>query len=289
MNLKNRILFNLTEKIILRNKKLKGIHNGESCYVFGNAKSLKNYDLSLFNDRISIACNGLHFHKDFSKIGVSYYYDGDPFNFYTFMRDPYTRKIVRNVLGDLNRKKIVENSDVNYIMDISDYPNVRGKNIFYTHHFGQQFSDYSNCSLEGVFSANQNALAGMIGIAIYLGFKDITLVGCDSLLRPTISLHFYEYGEMESKYYPTVGNEEVLIAAQEFIDLRVVSPSEEYRGDIIPHIHYTELTGRALNFKENNEIVSRNDLNVLSKCSYPYLITKSDLLKYNQINSIELR
>ena len=200
MNLKNRILFNLTEKILLRNKKFKGIHNGESCYLFGNAKSLKYYDLSLFNDRVSIGCNLLFFHKDFSKIRMSYYYNGDPFNFYPFLRDPYTRKIVRHVLGNLYKKKISENSDVNYFINVSDYPIMRGKNIFYAHHFGQQFSDYSNCSLDGVFSANQTALSGMLGLAIYLGFKDVTLVGCDHLLRPKATEHFFEYGRIDQDH-----------------------------------------------------------------------------------------
>ena len=78
MNLKNKILYNLTEKIILKNKKFKGIHKGESCYLFGNAKSLKYYDLSLFNDRVSIGCNQLYLHKDFSEIKMNYYYDADP-------------------------------------------------------------------------------------------------------------------------------------------------------------------------------------------------------------------
>ena len=62
---------------------------------YQKGKSLKYYDLSLFNDRVSIGCNSLFFHKDFSKIGINYYYNGDAFNFYPFFRDPYTNKIKR--------------------------------------------------------------------------------------------------------------------------------------------------------------------------------------------------
>jgi hypothetical protein len=285
MDLKNRILFKLTEKILLRNKRFKGIHDGESCYVFGNAKSLKYYDLSLFSDRVSIGCNSLFFHKDFSKLGVSYYYDGDPFNFYPFFKDPYTRKVVRHVLSDLYKKKIRENSDVNYFINVSDYPIQRGKNIFYSHHFGQQFSDYSDCSLDGVFSANQSALSGMIGLAIYLGFKNLTLVGCDHLMRPRSSCHFFEYGEMDKVVHPGVVSQDILVAAQEFLDLRVVTPSADYRGDIIPYIQYDELTGHSIEFKENYEIVSDEDYKILKHCSYPYLMTKNDFLNYESMPS----
>tara|TARA_B100000767_G_C19748343_1_gene529577 strand:+ start:1173 stop:2048 length:876 start_codon:yes stop_codon:yes gene_type:complete len=285
MNLKNRLLFKLTEKLILRNQKFKGIHNGESCYVFGNAKSLKYYDLSLFNDRVSIGCNQLYLHKDFSEIKMNYYYDGDPFNFYPFLRDPYTRKIVRHVLGDLYKKKMRANTDVKYFLNVSDYPNMRGKNIFYAHHFGEQFGNYRNCSLDGVFSANQSALSGMVGMAIYLGFKDITFVGCDALLRPRSSCHFYEYGMMDAINDDKVGSLDVITAAQEFVDLRVVSPNDNHQGDLIPYIQYEELTGKTPKYKENYEIISDYDLDILSKCSYPYLIKKSEFEDYNQLQS----
>ncbi len=279
MNLKNKILYNLTEKIILKNKKFKGIHKGESCYLFGNAKSLKYYDLSLFNDRISIGCNALSLHKDFSKIGISYYYEGHPFNFYKFFKDPYTSSYRRHILGDLKKQKIRENSDINFFLDVSDYPSTRGKNIFYSHHFGEKFSNYSNCSLDGFFSANQSALSGMIGMAIYFGFNKITLVGCDHLMRPRSSDHFFEYGEMLKIIHPGFVNEEVLVAAQEFVSLEVVTPNSEYKGDLIPHVSYEDLTGKEAVYRENYEIVLDDDLITLSECSYPYLMTKSQFLK----------
>ena len=279
MNIKNRILFNLTKKIILRNKKFKGIHNGESCYLFGCAKSLKYYDLSLFNDKVSIGCNGLCFHKDFSKIGINYYYNGDAFNFYPFFRDPYTNKIKRWILSDIYKKKFRENSDVNYFINASNYPTLRGKNIFYSHNFGQRFTDYNDCSFDGVFSANQSGLSGMIGMAIYLGFKDLTLVGCDHLMRPRSSGHFFEYGKMDTIFHPEVMGQEVLVSAQKFVDLRVVTPIDDRRGDIIPHIQYDELTGKTLDYKENHEIISDDDLKILSQCCYPYIMTKSDFYK----------
>jgi len=285
MNLKNRLLFTLTEKIILRNKRFKGIHNGESCYLFGNAKSLKYYDLSLFNDRVSIGCNNLYLHKDFSKIGVKYYYRGAPFTHYPFHSNPYSNnKLEKNTNGSYSYKKSFfhENKDTNFFIDVSDYFSLRGKNIFYTHHFGQQFSDFSNCSVDGVFNANQNALAGMIGLAIYLGFKDLTLIGCDHLLNPKASEHFFEYGRIDQKHTPSVINEQVLNSAQKFLKLRVVSPNDSYKGHIIPHVYYSELTGKEPEYKENYEIISDDNLNILRSMNYLYSITESEFRKNNE-------
>ena len=283
MNLKNRILFQLTEKIILRNKKFKGIHNGESCYLFGNAKSLKYYDLSLFNDRVSIGCNSLFLHKDFSKIGIKYYYRGAPLDYYPFHRNPYTKKIVKHFNGhSLYKKNFHENSDVNFFIDITDYPSLRGENIFYLHNFGQQFSDYSNCNLDGVFSATQSALSGMIGLAIYLGFKDITLVGCDQLLTPKATEHFFEYGRIDQDHSPSVLSEKIVNSAQKFLNLRVVSPNSNYKGHIIEHIQYSDLTGQAEKFKENHEIISDDNLKILRSYNYNYSLTEGEFLKNNK-------
>ena len=282
MNLKNRILFKLTEKILLRNKRFKGIHEGESCYLFGNAKSLKYYDLSLFNDRVSIGCNGLFFHKDFSKIGLSYYFNGDPFYMYPYWRNIYTARIERHILGDLFKKKISENKSINYFLNISDSPISRGENIFYAHHFGQQFNGYKNCRLDGAFSANQNALSGMIGLAIYMGFKDITLVGCDHLMKPKTSEHFYEYGRLDQDHSPSIINEKVIKSAQTFLKIRVLIPNDLYKGHIIPHIQYEELTGKAPHFKENYEIISDADFKILRQNNCGYSITEKEFRENNE-------
>ena len=115
----------------------------------------------------------------------------------------------------------------------------------------------------------------MLGMAIYLGFKDVTLVGCDHLMRPKASEHFYEYGMLDEVNSGFIG-QEILASAQKFMKLRVVSPSNIYRGDLIPHIQYDELTGQNPQFKENYEIISKDDLSVLINCNLPYSITEDE-------------
>jgi hypothetical protein len=268
MNLKNKLLYSATKKTLSVNKKLKGLHSGENCYLFGNARSLKYYDLSKFNDKVSIGCNFLFLHKDFEDIRVKYYFNGDPLFLYPYRRNIYTKKIEKNILGKIFAEKVKEYDDTNFFINISDYPNLRGDNIFYLHHFGEKFDDYCNCSLDGVFPASQSALSGMLGIAIYLGFTDVTLVGFDHLLAPKASQHFYEPGGLDQVTTSSVIGEEVLNSAQKFLKVRVVSPNDNYKGHIIPHILYEDLVGYKTKFRENNEIIRYKDLVRLKQSNY---------------------
>jgi hypothetical protein len=281
MNFKNKFFYSVTKNILSKNNTFKGIHRGESCYFFGNAKSLKYYDLSLFNDKVSIGCNFLFLHKDFNNAGVNYYYNGDPFFLYPYAKNLYTKKFKKNAIGKLFVQKVKDNPDINYFINISDYPMLRGKNIFYLHHFGEHFTDYSQCGLDTAFTATKSALSGMLGIAIYLGFKDATLVGFDHLLKPKASEHFYEYGKLDQVYEPTALHEKFLIEAQKFLNLRVVSPNDSYKGHIIPHINYEHLTGKRALFRENTEIIENRDLEKLRKSDFGFSITKNEFLNNN--------
>ena len=67
-DLTNRILFNISERILNRNSKFHNMHRGESCYLFGNGSSLKYFDLDQFTDRPTIGCGQLFLHRDYSKL-----------------------------------------------------------------------------------------------------------------------------------------------------------------------------------------------------------------------------
>ena len=176
MNLKNRFLFNLTKKIILRNRKFKGLHSGESCYLFGNAKSLKYYDLSLFNDRVSIGCNFLFLHKDFGDIGMSYYYNADPFFFYPYWRNLYTGKIERHILGGLFEAKIRENSDVNFFINVFEWKNSSSNYKIRGEKYGSNFK-INNLLIEGGYlndNKSNDGGYGSIKLVIPLGATEDT-------------------------------------------------------------------------------------------------------------------
>jgi hypothetical protein len=272
MNSKNKILFNLSKGILNRNSRFKGIHKGESCYLIGNGASLKYYDLKKFNNRKIIGCNGLFLHSDFNSLNVDYYYTGHPYLYYPYWRNSYKNKIERNNLGSLYKRKILQNNDVIYFTSLTNLFGLRGKNIFYFHHFGKQFKSFDSSNLHKYYLSVSDALGGMLGLAIYMGFSRISLLGCDYAFSPKAIGHFFDYGKFPDVFDETPNNENIYREAEKFLDLEVVTPNHDYKGHILPDITYRELTGDDECYKENYQIVSKKDLISLSKINFPYVI-----------------
>ena len=268
----NKILSVLSKRILQKNKKFKNLHQGESCYLVGNGASIKYYNLEEFDDKIAIGCNGLFFHSSFKKLNVQYYYTGHPFLYYPYWRNNYTNNVEKNVIGSLYKDKMLQNKKVFYFTSLSNYFGLKNNNIFYLHHFGKKFNGFINCNLDNNFTSMNNALSGMLGLALYMGFEDITFVGCDYLFYPQANGHFFDFGRSSDGAEEKPINEEFVLAALKHSDLRVVIPNDNYKGHILPHISYQQLTGKVPEYKENDEVVSSDDLMSLNLINTTYKI-----------------
>lgn len=272
-NLSNKILFQLTKSIIKRNKRFKDIHKGESCYIFGNGASIKNFDLEQFNNRIVIACGLLFLHKDFKKLNTKYYYTGHPFFYYPYWINPYSLSIEKNVLGSIYKSKIYEHREIEYFVSLTNYLGLRGKNINYLYHYDEPFNIKEGWDFSGKFSFMESALSGMLALAYYMGFQDIILVGCDYASTPKVNGHFYEYGKRPlNNKVSDIYAEKPLLAINEYVNLRTVTINDDFKGDLVEAISYRALMGRKLNYKENNEIIESSELLALDKPNMNYRI-----------------
>lgn len=274
--LKNAILLRLARKTLERNRVFEERHKGESCYLIGNGASIKYFDLERFGDKTVIGCNALFFHRDFHKLNASYYFSGHPFLYYPYWTNPYTRKRVKNGLGPLYRSKMRIYNNVNYFVSLSNYFGLRTKNTYYLHHFDKAFGNYSACSLGGEFAAMDGALPAMLGMAIYMGFTDITLVGCDYSFYPQAIGHFFEVGAFEDSFRNEPVSEAFLNNAKLHATLRTVTPNDSYSGHILPDIGYMELTGSEPVYRENTTIVTKSDLLSLNQSGMNYKIFDGD-------------
>jgi hypothetical protein len=268
----NKILLLLSKQKLRRNKRFKGIHSGESCYIFGNGVSLKYFDLKEFNDRVSIGCNMLFTHRNVNELNLKYYYMGHTFLFYKYWKNPYSFKYQRNMLGPLYRKKIKLNSHAEYFTSLSNCFGLKGANINYLHHFGTLHSRLKSVDFTNSFSSMDGGLDGMLGIAIYMGFKDIILVGCDYLSFPKMYWHFFESGESLDWNNDEVPKKELLLSAKKEADIKILTVDNNYKSDILPCMTYHELTNKRPVYKENTQLVSDNDLMFLDKTGMRYLI-----------------
>jgi len=257
------LLFYLAQPLIRRNRKFENRHAGQSCYVLGNGASLKGMDLARFSDRISIGCNSLFVHQDFNQLDCRYYFLPAAFLFHRYRK--YYGSWQRNYMGDLYRKKVLAHSAVSFFTSLSNWVGLRADNLYYTHHFGSRAWDFGRASVDGHFSFMQGGIYAMIGLAFFMGFESITLVGCDYAFSPRYGSHFFEKGLGQK-----IEDEEEIYGGDFFSDcskvlnLSIVVP-DHIESKLMPRLEYSAYAKKPFRYRENTEIVARQDLEVLSK------------------------
>lgn len=254
------ILYQASKPILRRVGEFNGIHKGESCYIFGDGISIKSMNLKLFADKTAIAVNYFPFHKDFSAINCSYCVVNAPYFFSPFLGYEPLRKRHLNGMSKIYKNLIVSNPQINYFINLSNYPFVRADNVFHT------FRNVPDLRLSADFIGNRiDCFAGVnrvaIMLAIYMGFEHIYLVGCDYTHVPSRSLHWYEKGQ--GVYHPHDNyQKDFFEIAKEFTDITTITL--DGTSDYINAVTYQEHTGRDPVYRENTELIDDRYLEVLS-------------------------
>jgi hypothetical protein len=257
------ILYQVSKPILGRVGKFHGIHKRESCYIFGDGVSVKHMDLALFSDKTSIALNYFPFHKEFSTINCLYCVINAPYFFSPFFGYPPEKKRYLYEMSKIYKNLIVSNPQINYFINLSNYPFVRDDNVFHT------FRNIPDNRLSADFIGNRiNCFTGVnrvaMMLAIYMGFDHIYLVGCDYTHVPSRSLHWYEKGQ--GVFYPIKNyQKDFFEIAKEFIDITTITL--DGTSDFINAVTYKEHTGCEPIYRENTELVDEKYLKALSTWS----------------------
>jgi len=185
------IFWKMHLSMIRRNIKLKGMHTGETCIIFGNGGSLKYYDLSVLPDLPIICTSYSLVDKRLTELNVRYWVVTDPYILYTFWFKSSSRKLLRNLRLPIFKKMALQNTEITVIASLTNcYSFIRKmKNIIYFHHF--DIRSPLSFDLSENFNSCTGALDLMIGVARYLGFSKVILLGCDYLASPKLEGHFY--------------------------------------------------------------------------------------------------
>ena len=162
-------------------------------------------------------------------------------------------------------------SDIQYFTSLTNYFGIWGENVNYVYHFEQTNDSRINYQMDNVFSMMDGSLMGMIGVALYLGYTDITLVGCDYTFAPRMQGHFYERGPEKRKHGDAFLCE-ILNVVKDKVNIRTITPHAEFRGHVLPSITYEAFTGDEPLFRENNHNVSKADLKELNSTNMQYKI-----------------
>ena len=170
-------------KLIKRNLRFKNMFDGKRCFVLGNGPSLNKIDFSLLKDEYTFTCNQLPNNSNFAKLKTNFHFWADRRFFDSNMEKEGNKELLETMLS----VKTNDNSpEVFY--DISAYEynkknNVNGclkVNYFALANYDAfSFLRKREYDLSKIVPDFSTVVQTCICAAIFMGFKEIILLGCD--------------------------------------------------------------------------------------------------------------
>lgn len=173
---------NLLEVILSRNERFRNIHLGERCFILGNGPSLKDFDLSLLADEFVFTVSNFAFVDGFekAKTNVHLWMDTAFFNARNDLKlekeklmSSYTKIATQNPICfvDIQGFPFIKQNKLDEILQI----NYLCQGISHITSNNPLYLDISK-PITGFYNVIQYAII----VAIFMGFKKIYLLGCDS-------------------------------------------------------------------------------------------------------------
>ncbi len=147
-------------------KSLKDIHNGERCFIIGNGPSLKAHDLDKLKNEICFGTNGIYEIFEQTEWRPTYYCAQDYKLIRLIKKDIKNKIDCEKFIGLFDFRMNPSIKDAHYFKMVID--NSDPKVIKFS-------SDMSECCYEG-----RTITYSAIQIAVYMGFKEIYLLGVDN-------------------------------------------------------------------------------------------------------------
>lgn len=177
------------QEILKQNKKFKGIHKRERLFVLCSGPSIQKMDLTVLKNEITMAVHSFYLHKDISVIQPAYYCNAQwEYN------EKATEKVAEAYMRDL--KKHVGKS--RYFFSVKEKRIVDRTQMFapgevHYYCYGKDSSLYEEIDLcRGIMPAHSVPVV-CIQLAIYMGFKEIYLLGTEhDFLTTKKYAYFYD-------------------------------------------------------------------------------------------------
>ena len=266
-----KLLFN---NILKKNNKFKNSYKDKECFIFGNGSSIKKFDLKLFANKLSMTCGWLYLHKDFKNLNIIADFEIHPAIFFPIWKNEYTKKTEYNIPNYISKKKDRFNKSNIIFASLTNFPALfLKKNVFYLYHFGEKKNNLNFINPCETYSLMENSLYTMVGMAHFMGFKKVFLVGMDYLLDEPVTGHFYEDFELKRKVDNKVyeKNKYFFDYFSKYLEFTLIK-TKETSSSLLNSINYSDLFNTVENNHKNDEIVSLEDLRLLDSTNLNYKI-----------------
>lgn len=204
LSFKNCNLFFSKNKILLKNKLLKNKYKNKRCFIIGNGSSINQMNLEKLENEFVFTMNFFTEHTQLEQINPTFYSSIEPpdslsdfSNNCIYHPDNYYVHIEKK-FKNLNTifffhdgcKKIFEDKNL-----------FRGRDVYYLKSYSSFYQDSkysikSRSDISKPFSFMDASLYNAICCCVYMGFKELYLIGFDndSILKDN-ELHFYKEPE----------------------------------------------------------------------------------------------
>ena len=179
---------------IYRNRDIKNSFDGDRCFIFFTGTSVSDFDFDLIRGEPVIACGMSVVHKDFNKCNVVGYFDPGPW-------EPRALNYFDLIFAGVYKST---QEGCNIFLHSTAYPyrneimSFREQDTYYISSDGYYLSSKDiKSDLHEPNNIQEGSISTALGIASYMGFKEIYLLGQDYLSDPVIYGHFWDgYNEI---------------------------------------------------------------------------------------------
>lgn len=260
--------YSTIKKLSKKNAKFKNIHLGERCFILATGPSVKNQDLRCLEKEFCIAVSQFFLHKDIKIISPNYHVlapSHDPFKFddLTKIFDGFRQSYTNDITYFLGYYPYIY-SNYNFL---ENHPQYKNSNQYFIDYSMSKPLDESNYSKNEIWKIDKSPFSirtviySAIQIAIYMGFKEIYLIGCDhDYLNDTNRVtnhHFYkeEEGVSDVEHLSSFTTERwfeeyhfrwkqyrLIREYAESINCQIFNATEGGMLDVFPRKNLTEIT-----------------------------------------------
>ncbi len=210
---KFRFAINRELKDLVKNNSIfKNIHKGERCFILGNGPSLKDEDLSSLENEYVFTVNKISKHPQFAQLKTNYHFWADPVFFKElYMENEEDKDLLKTFFS-------IKTPNNNPVCFLPEYGRKMAKKNgieeeLNVHYYCTQLPFRDNEKQEIDFSkvtfGFDTVVQWAISMAIYMGFKEIYLLGCDmtfiigliqTYLDESNDFYAYAVNEEEKKF-----------------------------------------------------------------------------------------
>lgn len=188
-----------------RNGQLKDKYAGGRCFILGTGVSLLDIPLAALANHTTFVCNQAAQHPDFRQLRPKFYVVSEPC-YGKFLGEKYYQD-TQFYFKSLHEG--CENLDVTFFFHgtmkkfLKENGFLQDKEIYYILSRGSFIRDgCCRIELDRRINTALGALYATISIALYMGFKEIYLLGCGYTYTPPQVYHFYAYPDIARSLLP---------------------------------------------------------------------------------------